>query len=258
MDDFLFARTGELFVPSGHTRGPWDPRAQHGGAPAALLAGVLEQLDTDAPMQVARFAMDVLRPVPLTPLRLVARVDRPGRRVQLCTASLFAGSDEVCRAWAWRIRVGAVAAPPEQSERIPAPEQGMLFEPESDEPSLHRSGMEIRFLRGSLEAAGDAVAWFRLRVPVVAGEATTPLQRTVATADFCNGISPVFPPFTQLYINTELTVHVVRPAAGEWVCLDAHTTVHERGIGIAEGRLLDAGGYVGRAAQALLVDALPT
>ena len=36
----LFTQRGIDFVPSEHTRGPWDPRHQHGGAVAALVARV--------------------------------------------------------------------------------------------------------------------------------------------------------------------------------------------------------------------------
>jgi len=41
MSDAIFARDGALFVPSELARGPWSPQAQHGGAPAALLAHVV-------------------------------------------------------------------------------------------------------------------------------------------------------------------------------------------------------------------------
>jgi len=40
--DPLYTADGDRFVPSEHTRGPWDPRHQHGGAPAALLARAVE------------------------------------------------------------------------------------------------------------------------------------------------------------------------------------------------------------------------
>ena len=56
-----------------------------------------------------------------------------------------------------------------------------------------------------------------------------------------------------LFINTELTVHLVREPAGEWVCLDAVTRPGTRGVGLTESVLWDESGRLGRAAQTLLV-----
>ena len=54
-------------------------------------------------------------------------------------------------------------------------------------------------------------------------------------------------------MNTELTVHHLRPVVGEWVCLCAQTTLGSGAVGLAEAELYDELGPVGRSAQALLV-----
>ena len=41
----LFERDGDRYAPTPLCRGPWDPRAMHGGAPSALFAHVCEQHD---------------------------------------------------------------------------------------------------------------------------------------------------------------------------------------------------------------------
>lgn len=258
MEDALFVRDGDTYVPSPHVTGPWDRRAQHAGAPAALLGGVVERLETDVPMQVARFTLELVRPVPVAPLHVSAQVVRPGRRVQLCSASAFAAGEEVCRASVWRIRVADLRLPAAQlaAAMIGTPDTAELFV-EPGEPTLHRTGMEIRFSRGSFETPGDATAWFRLRYPVVAGEEPSPLQRVLAAADFGNGISAPFEYLTFLYINTELTVHLHRHPVGEWVCLDSHTSFETTGMGLAQSSLYDLRGPLGRGAQALLIDRRP-
>lgn len=42
--------------------------------------------------------------------------------------------------------------------------------------------------------------------------------------------------------------------AGEWVCLDAVTRPEPDGVGIADSKLWDEQGPIGRAVQTLLVD----
>jgi hypothetical protein len=44
-------------------------------------------------------------------------------------------------------------------------------------------------------------------------------------------------------------VYLHRPAVGEWVCLDASTTIGIPGVGLAQSRLWDAQGPIGRAAE---------
>ena len=62
-----------------------------------------------------------------------------------------------------------------------------------------------------------------MRHPLVAGEEPTPLQRVLIAADSGNGISSTLDFRRYLFINVDLTVHLHRLPAGEWVCLDAVT-----------------------------------
>src|SRR5690349_14379468 len=71
----------DRFAPTELSRGPWDANAQHGGAPAALIARALERVESAVPMDVVRITYEFLRPVPLTPLDLRTRVLRDGKRV---------------------------------------------------------------------------------------------------------------------------------------------------------------------------------
>jgi hypothetical protein len=48
MSESIFLTDGELFTPTEHARGPWDPRALHGGAPAALMAAAFERMEPGA------------------------------------------------------------------------------------------------------------------------------------------------------------------------------------------------------------------
>jgi hypothetical protein len=72
----LYREDGNMLVPSELTRGPWDPNAQHGGGPAAVLARAIERCDPREDTAVTRIALDLIRPIPLAPLRVDARLVR--------------------------------------------------------------------------------------------------------------------------------------------------------------------------------------
>jgi hypothetical protein len=258
----LFVPDGDTFVPTELCRGPWSPDAQHGGPPAALLARAAERHDGGDAMLAARLTVELLRPVPLAPLRVRAGFARPGRKVQLVAASLHAGETEVARALALRIRradLPAAAGVAPSPSPPPGPERGRpTGSPWGDGmagPAYHRDAVDHRFVAGGFDRPGPATDWIRLRVPLVAGEATSPLARVAAAADFGNGISWVLPRDDGWrFINPDLTIHLLRHPVGEWVCLEAVTQPGPDGVGLAESRLWDERGLIGRSLQSLLLE----
>ena len=75
----------------------------------------------------------------------------------------------------------------------------------------------------------------------------------LVVADSGNGVSATLDWRRFLFINVDLSVHLHRHPAGEWVCLDAVTTPEADGVGLADTALLDERGPIGRAVQTLLV-----
>ena len=259
MAEAVFIPAGDgRFTASELARGPWDPGAQHGGAPAALLMYGFERAPAAEGLQIARVTYEFMRPVPLGELDMRVDVIRPGRRVQLLEGSLLTSDGtEVVRARALQVqRADPGAAQPSGDRPAVGPDEGRLDAPpvvSPDRPFFGTHAMEIRFVAGAFNQPGPATVWFRLRVPVVDGEDPTPLQRLAAASDFGNGISAVLPWTEWVFINPDLTVYVDRPPDGEWVCLDAHTRIASGGVAVAESVISDGQGIVGRAIQALLV-----
>jgi hypothetical protein len=166
---------------------------------------------------------------------------------------------EVARATAWRVRPqDGVPAEPEEAPP-PGPDRGRSqpFFPTGQDSGYH-TAMDYAFVEGAFLERGPAIVWLRMRRPLVAGEAPSPLTRVLVAADAGNGVSATLDYGRFLFVNTELTVHLVREPAGEWVCLDAVTRRSERGVGLAESVLWDETGRLGRAAQTLLVRPRPT
>jgi hypothetical protein len=254
--DAFYERDGDGFRATELTRGPWDPGSQHAGPPSALIGRQVEALEDADDFQVGRLTFEILRPVPIGPVEVEARIVRPGRRVQLVEASLGDGEQELIRARGWRIRTGSLDLPEELTDpgEPPAgPEQGS--EPEffrTGQDTGYHTAMEWRALSGGFLEPGPARFWMRQLVPLVAGEEPSPLQRTLVIADVGNGISAVLDPREFLFINVDLTVHLERMPEGEWICVDAVTRPRRNGIGSAESELADRSGRIGRGVQTLL------
>jgi hypothetical protein len=259
MAESIFIPVGDgRYEPTEHARGPWDPRALHGGAPAALIAYAFERMEPGAELPIARLGFEFLKPVPLAPLTLRTRFAREGRRVQELAAELSAGEELVCRASALRIQPvptdlpGSGQAPP---TKMPGPEHGKAVEYSLNKAagtSLASTGMEMSWLSDPWDQ-GPGRVWMRLREPILPDEQTTSLVRLVATADFGNGVSAELPFADYLFINADLSIHLWRQPQGEWIGLDARTLLASNGIGTAESVLHDEHGPVGRAFQTLVV-----
>jgi acyl-Coa thioesterase superfamily protein/acyl-CoA thioesterase superfamily protein len=243
---------GHRYRATESTGGPWNAAHQHAGPPAALLGRELERCAPQEGMALARIAFDILGPVHVGEVEVEASVIRPGRSVELLEARLRAGGRTAVVARAWRARVAQ--APPAGAD-APPPPRPLAATPLP--PALDGFGygtaVEIRFASGGWTDAGPASAWTRLRVPVVAGEEPTGLQRVLAVADSGNGVSGVLPLDSWMFINPELTVHLRREARGEWICLQAETTIAPGGPGLARSVLSDAEGIVAHGAQSLYV-----
>jgi len=252
--------------PTEQARGPWDPRALHGGAPAALITAAFERMQPGAELRIARLGFEFLRPIPLASLTLSTRIVRPGRRVQELAAELItvdggngAGGQLVCRASALRVQTIPEEVPEPQDgldeQPLPAPETGELVRfslNDSGEPAFAATAMEMRWLDDP-RALGPARVWMRLRHPLLPGEPLTALTRLAGTADFGNGVGAALPFERYLFINADLTIHLQRQPQGEWIGLDARTLLPRGGTGLAESVLHDRSGPVGRAFQTLVV-----
>jgi hypothetical protein len=264
VSEAFYEADGDRWIPSELTRGPWDPKAQHAGPPAALIAREIESLGGgrlgggDGPeAQVGRITYEIMRPVPISPLRLEAEVVRPGRSVEMVEAALSDDDGVVVRARGWRLRVKEVELDPspESPPPPPGPDQGKAgpFVPTGHEVGYH-SAMDYLFVRGAFIEPGPAMAWMRMRQPLVAGEEPSPLQRVMVAADSGNGISAALDWREYLFINVDLSVHLGRMPEGEWIGLDAVTHPEAHGIGLTETVLLDERGPLGRATQTPLID----
>jgi hypothetical protein len=254
----FFLTDGDGYVGTALARGPWDDGSAHGGPVAALIGREVERADPDPELVTVRLTIELLRPVPLAHLRLEATTLRPGRRVRLLGISVTHDGTEVARAVVLRVRRVPGDAPRSR------PIDSIAFAPPDDAlpgPSLVEgrigitSAVELRSAAGSATEPGPATYWFRVHAPLVDDEPITPLTRALVAADFGNGIASVLSIESHVFINPDLTVHLHRLPAGEWVANDAVTWLDPAGAALADATLADRDGPIGRAVLSLYVAA---
>lgn len=259
MKDALYSTDGDRLVPSEYTRGPWSRDHQHAGPPSALLMRAIEAAAAIEGGQTARATFDILRPVPLAPLRARARHLRPGRNVEQLEAVLETeDGTEVMRARAWRLRAQRIELPDALDGISPGPA------PPEDAGPAGRAGffaaetayadaIEWRFLRGAWDEPGPAVAWTRMKVALVDGEPITPLQHLLVAGDAASGISAALDWRTWNFLNVDFSIALERPPEGDWIAMDAVTRFGTHGAATAHCEFADRDGRVGTSSQAILV-----
>ena len=172
---------------------------------------------------------------------------------------------EVGRATALKIRTAEVPLPEVEREpwtQPPGPAEAIEVErffegPRHDLVRFYLHAVEIRSIGDSFLRPGPGVAWFRLKYPVVAGEEPSPFLRLATLADLSNGNSQALDPTAYIYVNPDITLYAHRMPVGEWVGMKSAAHQHESGIGLADTRVFDVQGPIGRINQAQLLDKRP-
>ncbi len=247
------------FASTDLTRGPWHPEHQHGGPPIALAARCIERAAAALELgHIARLTANLLRPVPIAELSIEVQADYAGRNVAHFSASMKSGGKEVARFTAVAQREAGLDIPAGLPGH-PLPQAPLALERSQAAPFLFASKttgyhdlIEGRVAEGT-PFRGPSAVWFRLRHPLVAGEAPSPLQRVATAADSGNGISAILDFYRYIFVNSDLTINLLRRARGEWVCIDARTLLGPDGGGLAEARIFDAEGLIGRSTQSLAI-----
>ena len=206
-------------------------------------------------VQLVRATFEILRPIPVAPITVSVEVVRPGRSVILTAATLSDGDGPVMLARGWSIRTAelelqqVVHGPPPPG----GPQAGTEVEVFTSDDMDYLRAMEWSFVRGGFMDPGPATAWARMRVSLVEGEEVRPLSRVLVLADSGNGISAAVDFARWVFINPDLSVYLHRLPEGQWVCLDAETTIQPTGIGLATSVLSDESGVIGRGMQSLFI-----
>lgn len=248
--DAFFIRDGAGFLANPVSRGPWNPQSLHGRVIIGLLAFAIEERHGDAAYTPARLTVDMYRLPDFSPLTVETRAVRDGYRIKVIEAELFSGGASVGRAVAQLLRrteepPGRVWTRPDWD--APAPDQ--LTAPAAD---LALGGMwAMRAVEGRMGAVGPRRTWMSEVRELVAGAPLTPWMRAALACDFAS-------PFANAgeaglaYINTDVTLYLSRPPAGEWIGFEVADHQSSQGVAIGECWLYDTLGPIGSASVCAL------
>jgi len=265
--DAIYRRDGELYLPTEWAGGPWSPLHQHGGAAAALLARGALEASRETGLRVARLTIDLFRPVPMEPLRLVRRFARQGRRIALADLALLHGDQEVTRASALLLREREDLAPTWTAGADATPPGPEACERVEFMPQAYRKHVPPGFhwtLEVAIATTGEApLAWIRTPLDVVEGEPTSAFERAVGVSDLCFGLGARVLLRRRVqdadlmrtrFINDDTTLYFEREPEGDWFALWPTQVADDRGVGLAEVVSYDRRGRYGRALQAILAN----
>jgi hypothetical protein len=263
VSDSFYVRDGEGFVATVNTQGAWHPNQQHGGAVQGLLSHCIEQVPTLTPMQLTRLTVDMVKPVPIGErLDVRSTITREGKKIQTLSLTMVAGDTELVRATALRVRVEDVVG------RTNLPNTTVLRElelppPESVTPAVYPADYELPgFLRAvemrrfqAPEAPEGVFGWWlRATLPLIDDDPMPPLSRLMIAADMANTIGVLLDPTSYTTINPDMSVHVLRPPAGEFIAVVGHTRFNlGAGLGVSAAQLTDRDGICALVSTSQLV-----
>jgi hypothetical protein len=264
MTDTIFRLEGGQLVPGPNSCGPWSHERMHGGPVFGLIVRAVEAAAPDPELVPCRFTFDLSRAVPLVPLEVHTQIAQQSGRLCLIRASLRGGGEEFVTATALLLRESDNAGESVDDAQKPAGPGGLetrsLFGSPGSAPASLGTGFHVQVeTRWVPRGKGEPLSiWFRMPLPLVAGEATTALQRAVQLSDFANAVAGISlrdrgaagVPF----INVDATLNLIRKPTGEWFCIQKRSIEVQRGISVASCSLYDEEGHFGYVTQSRLLN----
>lgn len=258
----IFFKEADQLVPTKMAVGPWYEGTQHGSSMMLLAAYAADTHCAGTNRQVTRLTVDMMKAVPMAPVKLVTDVRRSGKYMDVLDISVQSKGEECVRASALCFRMEDVPVAERvtyqgSAPQLPPPLKKPMFADSLDRDGFHNA-LDLRI---DLQA-DPAVMWFRLLPEVVAGETVSPLLRTALCADWTYSIPNIahrfragerFEDQSFFAINPDTTINLYRQAVGEWVGLQTHMTYGHQGAGTVSAQLFDEEGAFGYSSQSVLI-----
>lgn len=244
----FFRADGHLLVPTDLARSLWGDNHVHGVAISGALARSAEQAVRSAgrtDLVGVRSTVDLFRAATMDPCLLTTEIVREGPRLCLVDVSLTQGDRRVARSSALFLKPsesapGQVWRPSEHATPPPVD-----IAPPTDEPHVpfffSSAGWSQDF--AGHQNAARKQSW-NSAIPVVAGEALTGYVAASAIADGASMVTNWGTGGIE-YINTDVTLALVREPQGVEIGLSAVDRVERDGIAVGTAAVFDRVGPLG-------------
>ncbi|AKK27701.1 thioesterase family protein [Mycobacterium sp. EPa45] len=245
----------DVFASTDDTRSNWNPEIQHGSPPLALLTKAIEA-KLSSGMRIGRLTLDILGAIPISEMRVHARVDRPGSRIAMLSAEMSAERPDgppraVARVTAWALATSDTADA--ATDRYPPLIEGPTAPLELHWKDATGYVESVEWRPQYEQSAGAKVYWMSPISNLVEDEPTTDLERLAMVVDSANGIGAAIDPQRFIYMNTDTGVHLHRSPSGQDFGVRARGSIGPDGVGVTTAELFDRHGFIGTSAQTLLV-----
>lgn len=239
---------GELWHPGDSARAGWnDGTSLRGSAVSGALARTAERAVGDpGGLRPVRWTLDLFRPAGFRPSAVSATVVRRGRRIALVDVEMTQDGVRVARATAQFLGGGAPVHGRTwgRADTLCVPPEGMR--PETTEPRLYYSeGVGWTGTPMPHQNAGRKRTW-HFPLPVVQGEPPSPFQQAAMAADFVN-MAANWGDHGIEFINTDVTLSLVRLPEGSEVGLVAERREEHDGVSVGLAAVVDRRGVIGYA-----------
>lgn len=243
-----FTPDGDRLVPSPTAASPWSDEMLNGHHMGGLVGWGVQRDAADPEFQLSRMTVDMVRAVPMVPLRVETRRTRDGRRLRAVDVSVLAGDVEVLHGSAVLLRR---SEHPDSEPYTPQPWDVPPPEAIEGGPSGPMS-WEIRRIN-EWGAPGPGRVWMRETADFVAGEPLTPLLRAALMADFTNPLSNSGRDGLA-FINTDVTMYLARDPRGEWIGMESAGHLGDGGVAFGTTWMYDRDGLIGHCVAGALPD----
>lgn len=253
----FFEQVGEnLFRGNDPARGPWSADHCHAGPVTGLIARAAEAVA--GPNKVlTRLTVDFVRPLPLAGLRVQASATRETRTLTTGRVEVHDRSGTLC-AQATTMHLARKSFNGMPTPELPPPDfhgavkAGFPVVGARHDLPMFRDFIEVAYPPGETSDPGPTTIWMRVP-PLLAEERPSPIQSMCPLADCGNGTSSNARMDRVGFVNTDLTLQVVREPRSEWLASAALSHWADNGVGMSHATLFDRQGPVGVALQTIVL-----
>lgn len=249
-----FERLSETsFRASPKTSGAWNPNEQHVAPSLGLLTHEIERdrARRGSSLQLARLSYDILGVMPIGVVDVEVRVLRPGRTIELVEATLSHDGRPAVVGRVWLMQATDTTAPAGSTyPAMPARADLGPWNGHEEWDGIFVGTHEV--VRHEPER-GHAQVWVRPSLPLLQHETISPTARMMGIVDITNGMATRLSPETAMYPNLDVTVHLFRKPATEWIGFDTTVSVGPNGVGLTSTVLHDENGPIGTSGQSLTI-----